>query len=215
MTDQLSLYNGALLILGEGALASLTEDREARHLLDNAWDRGAVKACLEAGDWNFATRTRKASYDPDVTPTFGFKYAFSKPTDWVRTSSIASDDRFVHRLLDTEYRDEAGYWWADLQTAYISYVSNDTAYGLDYSIWPESFTDFVEAYLARKIIPRVRQAQVKREEVEARYADAKREALNKDALAGGTKFLPRGGWASARGSSGGRRDRGSRGSLTG
>lgn len=213
--SQLSLYNGALLVIGEGKLASLTEEREARYLLDDAWDRGAVKACLEAGDWNFAQRTRRATYDPDVTPTFGFRYAFSKPTDWVRTSAISDDEYFGRSLTNYEYRDEAGYWWCDLQTIYISYVSDDAAYGTDYSLWPESFTDFVEHYLAAKIIPRVRQAASKREEVEARFEKARRDAMNKDALRDGAKFFPEASWARSRHGGRGGRGRGNRNRLIG
>ena len=49
MADKLSLFNGALLICGERFLSSLTENREPRHLLDNVWSNGGVKACLEQG----------------------------------------------------------------------------------------------------------------------------------------------------------------------
>ena len=47
----LALYNIALFAIGERAIASLTESREPRRLLDEVWSRGvgATTACLEQG----------------------------------------------------------------------------------------------------------------------------------------------------------------------
>jgi len=91
MTTRLKLYNEALRICGETSLASLTEDREPRHLLDEVWDNGGVKACLEAGQWRFALRTIQLDYDADITPEFGLQRAFQKPTDWCATSSVSAN----------------------------------------------------------------------------------------------------------------------------
>ena len=41
MITRLQLYNSALLLLGERNLASLSENREPRRLLDHVWDTGA------------------------------------------------------------------------------------------------------------------------------------------------------------------------------
>ncbi|HET99682.1 MAG TPA: hypothetical protein ENH89_04810, partial [Aurantimonas coralicida] len=58
-TDQLALYNIALAAVGERSIASLTEGREPRRLLDEIWNRGAgaIEYFLEQGYWNFAIRT--------------------------------------------------------------------------------------------------------------------------------------------------------------
>ena len=56
MTDRLSLYNDALLLCGERALTSLSEDREPRRLLDQIWNSGGVNVCLAEGQWFFAMR---------------------------------------------------------------------------------------------------------------------------------------------------------------
>ena len=89
--DQLGLYNQALYLLGERSLASLTENREPRRILDVVW-RGAVKFCLEQGQWKFALRTSKLTYSTDVIPTFGYSRAFERPTDCVRLSKMCSDE---------------------------------------------------------------------------------------------------------------------------
>src|SRR5260221_1483015 len=108
MTDQHSLYNGALRVLGQRKLAALTEESEPRHLLDDVWGEGAVDACLEEGLWNFAIRTARLDYSPSIEPDFGFSRAFDKPTDWIRTAGMAADGYFRVRLTDEQVKDQAG-----------------------------------------------------------------------------------------------------------
>src|SRR3546814_179077 len=137
---QLSLYNGALRLCGEAKLANLTEDREPRYVLDDVWDDGALRHCLQQGSWNFAMRTVEAEYSPSVEPSFGFRRAFDKPTDWVRTAAMASDEYFRCPLTSLGARDEGGFWFSDLETIYVRYVSDDASFGLDMSLWPANFT---------------------------------------------------------------------------
>jgi hypothetical protein len=197
---RLSLYNGALRLCGDAKLASLTENREPRHLLDDVWDdgNGAIVACLELGDWNHAMRTVEAEASASVSPEFGHPYAFDKPTDWVKTSGIASDPYFRCPMTDLEYKDEAGYWYTSISTIYVRYVSNDSSYGLDYSKWPQSFIHLVQAFLAIKIIPRLKEAKVSRDDISKVFERALTNARSKDAMNEGASFPPPGGWASAR-----------------
>jgi hypothetical protein len=39
--------------------------------------------------------------------------------------------------------DEPNYWYANIDPLYVKYVSNDTAYGMDLSIWSETFNEYV------------------------------------------------------------------------
>jgi hypothetical protein len=77
MASKLSIYNGALLALGERKLSSLTEARGSRRRLDSVWDDGGVKSCLQAGFWNFAMQSIELTYSPSITPAFGYRYAFA------------------------------------------------------------------------------------------------------------------------------------------
>ncbi len=194
MTDRLSLYNGALLLLGERRLASLTEEREPRRVLDAIWNNGAVKYCLQQGFWNFAMRTAMLDYNPSYTAPFGYQYQFTKPDDCVRTAAVCSDEYFNAPIL--RYADEAGSWYADLQTIYVQFVSNGSSYGSDLSLWPETFTQYVESYLAFKSLSTVTAANAAeiRKEMKVRLVDAR----SKDAMEQPAKFLPRGTWSSAR-----------------
>lgn len=196
MADRLSIYNGALRLLKERKLASLSETREPRRLLDDVWDDDYLRTVLEQASWIFATRSNKVDYSPSVTPPFGLQYAFDKPEDWVRTVTICTDDRFNNHLV--EVQDEAGYWFADFQTIYVRYISSDSAYGADLSNWPASFTRYVEAYFAEKIAPRLLKTEAETREIERKMRSALQDARGKDALNDGAASLPMGSWASAR-----------------
>jgi len=198
-TSQLTLYNGALRILGQPKLSALTDAVENRRLLDGVWDENARDYCLEQGLWNFAIRTSQVEYDPSVTePDFGFKRAFSKPSDWIRTSEIASDEYFTHPLTHLDYVDEQGYWWSDLETIWVRYVSNDTSYGYDYSLWPQSFVRYFEHYLALQIAPFIYQDPQRVDTLRKLTERVLIDARSKDALNEGIKFPPRGKWSRAR-----------------
>lgn len=159
-------------------------------------------------------RTVQLDYDPSIEPEFGYSRAFSKPTDWCVTSALCEDEYFQSPLL--HYTDEATYWYCDLDTIYIRFVSDDSSYGGDLSLWTARFADYVAAHFASKIILKLTSDTDKRNDVfkiERMYLD---RAKSHDAMAEPTKFPPQGGWSRARqGQSASRRDRGNRGSLTG
>lgn len=154
MTDKLTLYNNALVQhLGERSLASLTEAREPRRVLDANFD-GVVRFCLERKFWNFGYRTVEMDASTTVVPTFGFLYAFKMPDDWVRTRKISAVPSFAQPLL--QVAEEAGYWYANLAPIYVQYNSIDPLYGLDMGRWPESFADYVALRLASRSCQKVK-----------------------------------------------------------
>jgi hypothetical protein len=211
MTDKLSLYNGSLLVAGERFIASLSVQEEPRRLLDQVWT-GAIKYCLEQGQWHFAMRTVQIDYDTSIEPDFGYRRAFVKPDDWVNTSGLCSDEYFTAPL--TRYIDEAGYWYADLDTLYVRYVSNDALYGMDLNKWPETFREYVEAYLASRILLKIANSEDKAEKAGKLAERRLMLAKNKAAMAEPTSFPARGSWSSARNRFP-RRDGGGGGSLIG
>jgi hypothetical protein len=217
LTTRLELYNAALLICGERFLSSLSEDREPRHLLDHVWDNDGVKHCLEAGQWRFAMRAIRLDYDTAIEPEFGYRRAFSKPTDWCATAGVCSDEYFNVPL--TQYIEETGYWFADLDELYVRYVSNDSSFGGDLSLWPSRFADFVATFFASKIILKLTSDEKKRDAIlhprSGLLARARKEAKSLDAMSGPTVFPATGSWVASRGAGGARRDRGSRSDLTG
>jgi hypothetical protein len=197
MADKLALWNAALQEIGAPRLGSLTETAKARYELDNCY-ANVVADCLRAGSWNFALRTSYFDHDASVTPAFGYSYVFAKPSDWVRTVMMGSDEMFRPPL--TDYLDEKGTWLANVDPLYVQYVSNDAAYGMDLTKWPDAFRRYVEVALAERIVLAITQNAGDKQRLEERTLPrAKRNALNDDAVNEATKFLPASSWTRARG----------------
>ena len=194
--QNLSLFNGALRELGSRKLASLTENREPQYLLTDVWNDDAVLHCLEEGLWSFAIRSVAISFDPSFTADFGYTYRFTQPTDFVRTAQVAVDEYFEQPL--TRYVEEGQFWFADLSDIFVKYVSDDLAYGMNYSVWPPSFIVFVELYLASKIVFKITQSKEKEDEVLQKLNMARRDALSKTAMEQPNKFFPLGMFARSR-----------------
>lgn len=206
MPSQLDIYNGALLHVGERFLASLTEEREPRRLLDHVWATGGVNSCLEAGQWNFAMRTAQIDYDSGVQPSFGYNRAFQKPDDWRLTSSVCADEYFRSPLV--RYWDEAGYWYSDLDTIYVRYVSSDPMYGGNLGAWPQTFYEFVCAHFASRIILKLSNSEEELARVEKMREHLLLKAKSAAAMAEPTSFPARGQWGLSRNRFPNRRDGG-------
>lgn len=184
--------------------------------MDKIWDENARNHCLEQGLWNFATRTAESTYDSSVSaPDFGFQYAHTRPTDWIRTVQLAGDEFFTAPLTDLDYNDEQGYIWSNYTTLYWKYISNNTSYGYNLSNWPQSFVRYVEAYLAEMIAPRLSVSNDKLEGLMKITYKRLVDARSKDAMNEGAKFGPQGNWVRARRSGYYRSDGGSLHRLTG
>jgi len=211
-TSQLQIYNEALVILGERQLGNLAENREPRRVLDAIWNEGTITRCLEQGQWNFAIRTVKLSYDPLITPDAGYQYAVQHPDDYVRLVGISLDERFNTPL--NAYSDEGSYWYNDNQEIYVRYVSSDADFGANFDLWPGTFVNYVAYYMAEKAVRRLTQNQTDREVLKRDARKALVDARSKDALGDPTKFLPTGSWVRTR-VGGVYRDGGNRNSLIG
>lgn len=199
--NRLELYNGALLRLGSRRLASLTENREPRRVMDDVWggNDAVVIYALSRGEWNFALRTVLVDYTPSVTPAFGFLRAFEKPVDCVRIAGISADEYMRTPLTNAQYLDEAGYWFADIDVLYARFVSSGDTYGLDVSRWPQAFRNYLELYMAWRASERLTNSTSQRDRLQRDAMMALKETRSGDAMAEGVKFMPRGGWSGSRG----------------
>lgn len=215
MTTRLALWNLALAELGNERIGDTGDPVKSARELTAAHDQ-VVTECLAAGSWNFAMEDASVTGDTGlITGRVGYRYGFTKPTDWVRTIAVSLDEYFSAPL--TQYYDDADIWKADSTPLYVRYVSNDTGLGRDLAKWPAQFTRFVALELADRVSVALTQNEALRERVEKRRDMARKRALNTDAMNSAQPvFPPPGSWTVARwGGRGGGRDRGSRGSLTG
>jgi hypothetical protein len=201
MTSKLEIYNEALAALGERKIASLTEDREPRRVLDDFYT-GAMAYCLERGFWNWAIRTVQLDHSSSIDPPFGYSFAFTKPDDWVRTYVISANETLEPPLL--KYVDEGGLWYADADPIYLRYVSSDTAWGMDLSLWPRSFAAFAATRLAARACKRITGSNAP-DDLLRDEKQSQANALSKDAMDEPPGFPPTGSWVTSRG--GGRSDR--------
>jgi hypothetical protein len=117
MTTQLFVYNEALGLLGERRLATSSENREPRRVLDSYWP-DVTGYCLGQGLWRFAKRAIQIDNDASLTPQWGFNYCFLIPSDRVRTIVISTSPNLDPPLL--QYNEEAGYWYANLTPIYVA-----------------------------------------------------------------------------------------------
>ena len=213
-TSKLLLYNGALIICGARILSALTDESKGRRLLDQAWDDGAVDGALECAQWYFATRSQRITFDPSITPDWGFRRVFEVPADHIRTVAVCQDEDFKVPLIAV--KEEAGFWYAHLDTIFVRFVSNDATFGNDMALWPQSFVNFVKAYLALQIVRDLTGSDQKVAEVEKRQIKALAQAKALAALADSTQFPAEGSWVRARrGDRRGWPDGGNRGQLIG
>lgn len=196
MTDQLSIYNGALIAMGSRILATLSDNVESRRVLDAVWNSGQFpKHCLEKGYWKHAMRT--ATLTPSVTtPPTGWTYAYDQPSDFVKTYSLCVDDRFVTPLQD--FLNEGTHWYCEENPIYLRYVSNGASYGLSYALWPESFTRYVEHALALRVVKRITDAKTDADDLKVDTKRLLAEAKANDALKEPVKFPIPGTWQNAR-----------------
>ena len=208
---QLGLYNEALRLVGERRLASLTENREPRRVLDDIWNDDAINFCLEQGYWNFAMRA--VQIDASATePAFGYTFAFDKPNDLIRTAGVCEDEYLNVPL--TNMLEETGFWFANIDPIYVRYISNADTYGNDFTRWPTTFAKFVAAYLASEAVLTLTQSADKQKTIFALMSQRLKDARSKDAMNDPTAFMPQGSWSASR-RGGSRRDRGNRNQLIG
>jgi hypothetical protein len=203
MPTKLSIFNDALSHLGEARLANLTENREARHTLDDSWN-GRVHFCLERAFWNFAMRSVELAASSTFEPAFGLTHVFEKPADWVRTYQVSDNGRFEPQLA--AFIDEAGRWHADINPLFVRYVSDDNAYGFDLGQWPQSFAECVSAALALHNCYRLTGSDSRAERLERLLKRNIALARGNDAMNEPPVSLPLNSWVRSRGD-GANRDR--------
>ena len=129
------------------------------------------------------------------------------------TSALCSDEFF--RVPLSRYFDEASYWYADIDTLYVRYVSNAATYGSDMSKWPRSFTEFVAAHFASKIILKISSSEEKlrmfvnpERPLHSIRGRALLNAKSRCAMSGPTQMPAAGAWARARAAGSSRGDGG-------
>ncbi len=175
-TSALSLFNKALRYLGERKLASLNENRESfRYLQDEYSDNNLF--CISQGNWNYAMREAEFQAEDAISPNFGYAYVFQKPVDWNHTFQVSDNEAFDPLLRD--YTDQNNFWYSNIATIYVKYISIDPNYGLNLGLWTPAFVEYVACRLAWTYVPRL-QDKDKIKMINDALKRAKAEALSTD-----------------------------------
>jgi hypothetical protein len=182
MTSQLSVFNKALRHLEERKLASLTESRESLRYLTDEWS-DAITYCLYQAPWNFAIMNAQVYADQSQAPTFGYEFCFTKPGDCIKTFLASDNESYNPPLRSPDgFDDKNLVWFANISPIYVMYVSNLPSYGMAIGSWPPGFVEYLSAYLAWLVGPRLKQDANKVAMLYKLQERKKREAVASDAL---------------------------------
>ena len=198
MTDKLTAYNLIAHHLRIRRFAALSAPVEARRVIDDFWDQ-TVQECLEEAQWNFMLRTIQEDASVDVVPAFGWKYAFPKPNDWLRTKLVSTVETFSPPLLD--FTDETQYWYANFTPLFVKYQSKDPQYGLNLGAWTANFTNYVTLQLAEHACGKITGSSdllAGPTGISRRLHNARMKAKSNDAMNEGPQEMPTGTWARSR-----------------
>lgn len=198
MATRLSIYNEALRAIGDLRLSSVTEDVEARYVLDDAWT-DCVEFAFTEGLWNFATKTERITADPGGVPIPGFSFRFDKPAYWLRTITVSNNSLFTEEAV---FRDEGNKIYANFDELYIRYISSEYSADENVENWPPAFAKVISACLAKECAERLSGSSSKADALAAEYKAVLASAKNKDALDQSKIIFKPGSWVrSMRGSS--------------
>jgi hypothetical protein len=153
MTTKLSVFNSALVSLGNSPLASTSDNVSARKTLDSVWD-DCLAFMIEAGMWKFAARAQaltSGSSQGNSTSAIGLHIQYDLPSDYVRILNISDNNRFRPTLID--WKIEQNQLYCDAAQVYIEYVSNSTGFGYASTNWTPAFTKAMSDELALRAAP--------------------------------------------------------------
>ena len=141
MATEVSICSNALRRLGDSPITSLTDDTE-RARLCNSFYADARDAVLRLHPWNFAiTRTSLAQLSD--TPSYGFAYQYSLPTNpyCLRVLAMEYED-YIFKVEN--YSTQGRVLLTDQSSAKILYVAKIT----DTTQFDALFVDVLTAKLA-------------------------------------------------------------------
>lgn len=160
-TSRLSLYNNALIILGERPLVSEYENRAARKALDEVYGQDAVGSCLELAKPKFAQRTVKLA-TPTTSSVHGYDQVYTLPSDFQclvidrnGVADIFSDDVLLNRV--DRFLLEGDDLATEIATnVYVRYITSNAPIG----DWTSTFAMLVSTYLAKTAAVRINPSKV-------------------------------------------------------
>ena len=199
MPTKLSVFNGALRLLGETRMIDADEDNKKGRELRQAWD-DVVRGIFESYPWNCASE-RVALERLSDTPAHTYDYYYAKPDDWLRTIALtrSSNEQDKLRLYVDEAGGEAqpkGRLATSESTVFMRYISED--YLARIGNWPQNLADYVSAKLAYEACQAITGNNSKMDMLYREMSKRRHEATNWDTLQNPPQQLQTGRLVSAR-----------------
>ncbi|CAN7294624.1 hypothetical protein [Neorhizobium sp. LjRoot104] len=193
MVDKLQVYKQALIHLQAASIVTLTDDVEARYVLDNAWT-GVVEEAFSAGDWNAFKVSVALEESVTGTAALGWAYVFDYPDDYSRTVAVSNVPDF--RSGFREYADEGGYLHSNTNPMFLRYISK--ANMTDVATWPTMFWRYVAVKLAFETVGKLTSSDALEAKLDKKLDKALRQAKSVDARNENNKVIGTGSWLRAR-----------------
>lgn len=148
--DKLTLYNNALLLLGQRKLSAVDEDRSPRYYLDDTYDMGAVDYCLQLVQPLTASKTVALS-SPATSSEHGLDSVHTLPSDFIKVVGVFTDDK-LDQPTD-RYIVDGNTIACEHATIYLRYTSNSFALTTYSPVFGRVISAFLAQELAEKIVP--------------------------------------------------------------
>ena len=198
MSTDLEVCNRCLAILGEPPVTSLSDPSKAARTV-NASYAPLRDALLRAYRWKFAMKRVELAADTDA-PVFGFDYAYTLPSDFLRLDFI--NDAMVWFATGAEYRDfnegayavEGGKILTDLSAPLqVRYVSR-----ADAALFDPAFVEALAARMASSLAIAITQSESKKNEARKDFMEAIRVAVQSNAIETPPQQMPDNEWMMSR-----------------
>lgn len=194
MASETGIANAALRLIGGERITSFTDGSKNANVIQDCYAE-VRDDLLRSHDWNFATKRQKLARS-STAPAFGFDYAYTLPSDWLRTVSVHDNDAgtgtFVYK---TEQVGDQRVIVCDAEDVYLRYVAQVT----DPNMMPADFRRALEFALARDIAVPIASSNTLEDQLAKRTKSMRAKAMSTDAMGSFPDPRPRGSWADSRG----------------
>lgn len=189
MASIVGICNRALTAIGADTVTALTDGSNNANACNEVYE-DARDELLRAHPWNFAVARAKLGRLADA-PTFGFRYAYQLPADWLRSVS-------AHGSADgagtARHKHEGSTIQSDAEDIYLRYIRRVT----DTNRMDSMFRTALSFRVALDVADRVTHTETKVARVAQQFEKALRAAKSVDSQEDQPDIVPAGSWITAR-----------------
>ena len=192
MPSDTDIANRSLRIVGGSRVTSLTQGTKNANAVNDIY--ADLRDEMMDYPWNFATKRVKLARSA-TTPTFGFDYAYTLPSDWIRTVSVHDNVDGAGTVL---YREEQNATQnalvTDVENVYLRYVARVE----DPNLWSVAFRSaFINALACELAIP-IAGSKALFEQLRDKSKKTLSKAKSSDSIQSFPERRPTGSWVSIR-----------------